>query len=85
MKQSHIGLFIVIGSVIVWFLAISTLFNYITKVLHPDQGFGEPIWVIDPAGFLIISIPLGIVFFIGVVLYFDAIIPRMEQGMDRSA
>lgn len=84
MKQSHLGLFIMASSVIVWFLAISALFDYITKILHPDQGFGEPIWVIDPAGFLIISAPLGILFFIGLVMVFDAIIPKMEQGINRS-
>ena len=85
MKQSYIGLCIIFSSVITWFILTGMLFDYITKVLHPDQAFGEPIWVIDPAGFLYISVPLGIVFFIGVVVLFDAIIPKREQEIDRSA
>ncbi len=84
MKQSHLGLFIMASSIIIWFLAISTLFNYITKVLHPDHGFGEPIWVIDPVGFLIISVPLGITFFVGLVMVFDTMISEREQEIDRS-
>ena len=84
MKQSHLGLFMIIVSVVVWFLSISILFSYITNVLHPDQAFGEPIWVIDPVGFLLISIPLGIMLFIGFVLLFDAIIPKSEEEINRS-
>jgi hypothetical protein len=84
MKQSYLGLFVMSSSVIVWFLATSILFDYITKVLHPDQAFGEPIWVIDPGGFLLISVPLGIVFFIGLVVLFDDVIPKIEQEINRS-
>ncbi|TFG35026.1 hypothetical protein EU527_00015 [Candidatus Thorarchaeota archaeon] len=79
MKQSHLGLFIIIGSIIAWSLATSVLFDYITRVLHPNQAFGEPIWVIDPVGFLLISLPLGILLFIGVVILFDAIIPKTKD------
>ncbi|TFG33478.1 hypothetical protein EU528_00620 [Candidatus Thorarchaeota archaeon] len=58
------------SSFLVWFLAISLLFDYIVNVLHPDQAFGEPIWVIAPIGFFLISIPTGLVFFAGFVAIF---------------
>jgi len=84
-KQLHRGLFVTVGSIIVWFLANSILFTYITTVLYSNRAFGEPIWVIDLVGFLIVSVPLGTVFFIGIVMIFDAIIPRRELRADRSA
>ncbi len=65
-----------IGSAIVWFVANAVLFDYIVNVLHPDLAFGEPIWVIDPLGFIIISVPTGIVFFLGLLAVFDDILPR---------
>ncbi len=56
-----------LSSFVIWILAISLLFCYIVSVLHPDQGFGEPIWVIDPIGFMIISVPTGLLFLLGVI------------------
>jgi len=60
-----------VSSFLVWLFSISLLFDYIVNVLHPDQGFGEPIWVIDPIGFLLISIPTGLVFFVGFLAIFE--------------
>lgn len=59
-----------ISSFVGWTIATSMLFDYIVNVLHPGQAFGEPIWVIDPIGFMIISIPTGVVFFMGVLAVF---------------
>ncbi len=60
----------VIGSFVTWTLATATLFDYIVNVLHPDQGFGEPIWVIDPVGFMLISVPTGLIFLVGALAVF---------------
>ena len=46
--------------------------------MHPDLGIGEPIWVIDPIGFMIISGPLGILFFIGFLAFFGDLLPKRE-------
>ena len=70
MKRWHKGLVLTIISFAIWNLLIVLLFNYITKVLYPSQGFGEPIWVIDPIGFWMISIPTGLVFLIGLLNVF---------------
>ena len=64
-----------LSSFVIWSLANSLLFHYIVNVLHPDQGFGEPIWVIDPIGFMIISVPTGLVFFLGLIAFFRDILP----------
>ena len=64
-----------LSSFVIWSLANSLLFHYIVNVLHPDQGFGEPIWVIDPIGFMIISVPTGLVFFLGVIAFFGDVLP----------
>ena len=64
-----------LSSFVVWNLATIFLFHYIVNVLHPDQGFGEPIWVIDPIGFMIISVPTGLVFFLGLIALFLDILP----------
>lgn len=65
-----------VSSFVVWNLATSLLFDYIVNVLHPDQAFGEPIWVIDPIGFMIISVPTGLVFFLGSVAVFEDLNPK---------
>ncbi len=67
-----------VSSFIAWSLAISFLFDYIVRVLHPNQAFGEPIWVIDPVGFMIISVPTGIVFLLGAIAVFGDIIPKEQ-------
>lgn len=76
MKQSHIGLFLMISSFVVWNIATSILFDYIVNVLHPEQAFGEPIWVIDPVGFMIISIPTGLVFLLGALAVFGDMLSK---------
>ena len=65
-----------IGSAIVRSIAIAVLFDYIVNVLHPDLAFGEPIWVIDPLGFMVISVPAGFVFFVGLLAVFGDMLPR---------
>ena len=76
MRQAHIGLLLMIGSAITWFMANAALFDYIVNVLHPELAFGEPIWVIDPLGFMIISVPTAIVFLIGLLAVFNDLLPR---------
>ena len=75
MKQWHVGLLLMISSFIVWNLATSILFDYIVNV-HPELAIGEPIWVIDPIGFLIISVPTGLVFLLGSVVVFEDLRPK---------
>jgi len=70
LKLSAIGVVLIISSVLIWTFATAILFDYIVNVLHPDQAFGEPIWVIDPVGFFLISIPTGLMFLLGVVAIF---------------
>ncbi len=76
MKQSVIGLILMVSSFLIWLIAIDLLFYYIVNVLHPDQAFGEPIWVIDPIGFFLISIPTGIMFFVGLLVIFGSVLPE---------
>ena len=76
MKQSIIGLVLMISSVLVWFIANALLFDYMVNVLHPDHSFGEPIWNIDPVGFMMISIPTGLVFFVGLVVILRDILSK---------
>lgn len=64
-----------IASFIVWMLATSYRFWYVID-LNPELGIGEPIWVIDPYGFAIISAPLGIMFFIGFLAFFGDLLPK---------
>ena len=64
-----------LSSFMIWSLANSLLFHYIVRVLHPDQAFGEPIRVIDPIGFMIISVPTGLVFLLGLIAFFRDILP----------
>ena len=71
-----------LSSFVVWSLANSLLFHYIVNVLHPDQGFGEPIWVIDPIGFMIISVPTGLVFFLGVIAFFRDVLPGIMNKLN---
>jgi len=78
LKQWYIGLLLMLSSFVVWNLATVFLFDYIVNVLHPDQGFGEPIWVIDPIGFMIISVPTGLVFLLGVLAVFRDLLPKEE-------
>ena len=66
-----------VSSFIVWNIATILLFDYIVNV-HPELAIGEPIWVIDPAGFMIISAPLGLVFFIGLLAVFGDLLPKKE-------
>ncbi|MHA2264379.1 MAG: hypothetical protein ACXAEN_18455 [Candidatus Thorarchaeota archaeon] len=58
-----------LGSFMIWDLSISLLFDHTVNVLHPDEAFGEPIWVIDPLGFMIISVPTGLVFILGGIAF----------------
>jgi len=67
-----------VSSFIAWALATSFLFDYIVRVLYPDQAFGEPIWVIDPVGFMIISFPTGIAFLIGALAVFGDALPKEQ-------
>jgi len=62
-----------IGSAVAWSIGNAALFDYIVNVLHPESGFGEPIWVIDPLGYMAISLPTGFVFIIGLLAVFDDI------------
>jgi hypothetical protein len=62
-----------ISSFVVWVLATSALFDYIIH-LYPEEPFGEPIWVIDLLGFLMISVPTGLVFLIGLIAVFGHIL-----------
>ena len=78
MKQAIIGLVLIVSSVLVWFIAIGILFDYNVNVLHPDHSSGEPIWVIDPVGFMLISIPTGLVFFMGLVAIFGDLLSKAE-------
>ena len=71
-----------LSSFVIWSLATSLLFHYIVSVWHPDQGFGEPIWVIDPIGFMIISVPTGLVFFLGVIAFFQDVLPRIMNKLN---
>ena len=66
-----------ISSFIVWNLATSLRFWYVID-MHPELGIGEPIWVIDPIGFMIISAPLALVFFIGLLAFFGDLLPKKE-------
>jgi len=77
-KQAHTGLLLMVSSFIAWRLATSFLFDYIVRVLHPDQAFGEPIWVIDPVGFMVISVPAGIVFLLGAIAVFGDTLPKEQ-------
>ncbi|MHA2211798.1 MAG: hypothetical protein ACW992_01400 [Candidatus Thorarchaeota archaeon] len=61
-----------LGSFVMWLLSTSLLFDYTVNVLHPDLALGEPIWVIDPIGFMFISIPTGLVFFLGAIALFGS-------------
>jgi hypothetical protein len=64
-----------ICSFIVWNIGTILLFDYIVNV-HPELAIGEPIWVIDPIGFLIISIPTGLTFLLGSVAVFQDLNPK---------
>lgn len=66
-----------VSSFVAWIMGISLLFDYIVNV-HPELAIGEPIWVIDPIGFMIISVPTGIVFFIGLLTFFGDLLPKKE-------
>ncbi|MHA1959161.1 MAG: hypothetical protein ACW99U_02975 [Candidatus Thorarchaeota archaeon] len=72
MKHWQIGLLLMLGSFVMWLLSTSLLFDYTVNVLHPDLALGEPIWVIDPIGFMFISIPTGLVFFLGAIALFGS-------------
>jgi hypothetical protein len=60
---------------IVWRLATSFWFWYVIDI-HPELGIGEPIWVIDPIGFMMISIPAAIVFLVGSLAVFGDILQK---------
>ncbi|MBY8998760.1 MAG: hypothetical protein KGD60_13620 [Candidatus Thorarchaeota archaeon] len=66
-----------VSSFIVWLLATPLRFWYVID-MHPELGIGEPIWVIDPIGFMIISAPLGLVFFIGLLAVYGDLLPKEE-------
>ncbi len=70
-----------LSSFVAWFLANSLLFHYIVNVLHPDQAFGEPIWMIDPIGFMIISVPTGLVFLLGAIAFFRDVLPGIMNKL----
>ncbi len=63
------------SSFIVWRLATSLRFWYVID-LHPELGIGEPIWVIDPIGFMIISVTFGLLFFLGFLAFFGDLLPE---------
>ena len=65
------------SSFIIWNLVTSFRFWYVSD-MHPELGIGEPIWVIDPIGFMIISAPLGLAFFIGLLAFFGDLLPKKE-------
>ena len=65
-----------VSSIIVWRLATSFLFWYVIDI-HPELGIGEPIWVIDPMGFLIISAPLGLLLLIGFLAVFGDLLENI--------
>ena len=73
LKTWHKGLLLMVSSFIVWMLATSLRFWYVLDN-HPELGIGEPIWAIDPIVFMIISVPLGIVFFVGFLVIFGDIL-----------
>ena len=75
LKQWIKGLLLMISSFFVWSLATSYRFWYVID-MHPELGIGEPIWVIDPIGFLIISVPFGFLFFMGFIAFFGGLLPR---------
>ncbi|MFW9833120.1 MAG: hypothetical protein ACFFEK_03940 [Candidatus Thorarchaeota archaeon] len=77
MKQWHKGLLLMVCSFVFWILTTSFRFWYVID-MHPELGIGEPIWVIDPIGFMIISGPLGILFFIGFLAVFGDLLPKRE-------
>ena len=64
-----------ISSLVVWLLALPLRFWYVID-LYPELGIGEPIWVIDPFGFWMISIPTGLVFLIGLLTVFRNILQK---------
>jgi hypothetical protein len=77
LKQWLVGLLLMASSFIVWMLATSLRFWHVIDI-HPELGIGEPIWVIDPVGFLIISAPTGLVFFIGFLAFVGDLLPKKE-------
>ena len=64
-----------VSSFIAWNMATSIRFWNVID-MHPELGIGEPIWVIDPVGFFIISVPLGLVFLLGTVAVFENLNPK---------
>lgn len=64
-------------------LATSLLFDYIVS-MYSWEAYGEPIWVIDPDGFWVISGPTGLVFFIGLLAVFGDLLPKVEWMANRS-
>jgi len=58
-----------IASFVAWNLVTAYRFWYVIEI-HPELGIGEPIWVIDPIGFLVISAPFGLLFLIGFLAVF---------------
>ena len=77
LKQWQLGLLLMVSSLVVWNLGTILLFDYIVNV-HPELAIGEPIWIIDPIGFMIISVPTGIAFFIGLLAFFGDLLPKKE-------
>ena len=75
LKQWHVGLLLMISSFIVWMLATPLRFWYVID-LQPELGIGEPLWVIDPVGFFVISVPLGLLFLLGAVVVFQDLNPK---------
>ena len=69
-----------LGSCIIWHLSTALLFDYIVNTLYPGEAFGEPIWVIDPLGFLLISAPLALLFFIGFLAVFGSFMPNTDRS-----
>jgi len=64
-----------ISSFLVWNVATSFRFWYVID-MYPELGIGEPIWVIDPTGFMIISVPFGLLFFVGFLAVFGDFLPK---------
>jgi len=76
MKKRFLGIALMVGSFVIWAFATEWLFDYNVNVLYPEEAFGEPIWVIDPYGFMYVSVPTGLVFIFGLFLVCASFCPE---------
>ena len=68
MKKLLTGMGLTSGSILLWIVLLGLRWDYVVNVMFPGEALGEPIWVHDPLGFWVISIPCGIMFLIGFYL-----------------